>query len=348
MVIVILKEKEKIQDTKLVDVLKKREFKTYSRDDHRWIRSRYVNENGISEFVGIVQYENIYYLSVPKSISVREKYESLFERYSKLIDLYFDIMPDGNKYKTDIEGNLIVHGALKFENVFEWMLGYFFKDRLYVPSIKTVMLKGNGFLDLEDDIDITLFKEHVFHFDAVSRNANRTVINMDYMFERQKKVYKNIPDVVSETMHNSKKVCCIMDAKYISMDKNGKYYRLPDKDEIHKQFFYQDQLKSIYDAYHKDVAINNYFFFPDYFDDSLNMVNTIFRFAGVIHFDYHEDYMIGVIQTNIDRLVEYITDPASFDIILNNTKKKKYKKMLDLVYDTVLFNKPMEPFKLQG
>lgn len=217
---------------------------------------------------------------------------------------------------------------MKFDFVFEWLLSNFFDNQIHMGENREVFLKSECILKPETYIDLNTFNSNVYRWNAKGTNkkdkktGKQTKVNLDTYFNQQNVVSRNIPDLISEVLYNEQEQVCVMDAKYISFSEENSY-RIPGKMDIYKQFFYQELVKELYKENGKDVPIYNYFFVPDYKGDAKRMANSLFRFAGDIVFPYHEQHMIGVIQVNIDGLINYCLNPNDvfYREILSNRKK---------------------------
>lgn len=373
----LIQDGKVIRDKALKSELKKRSFYAFNQDWMRWEKTSFTRQlrdgKTVSSFVGIVAYKGAFYLSLPKSITITDEKDvfDLFMEYSKLAYLYFT---DIRKYKiegeskypscmfTDMnsldgwyknsneyQNDFIVVFAMKFDFVFEWLLSRFFKNQLRIGDNLDVLLKSN-LIKSKSTVDLNSLSQNIYQWNAKGTNikdrktGKQKKMSLDSYFKLQENRNRSIPDLISEVVHDGEAKVCVMDAKYIgfsNIDENA--YLIPGKSDIYKQFFYQEQVKEIYKENKMDVNVYNYFFVPDYKQDANRMANTLFRFAGEISFLYHEKQMIGVIQVNMNGLIHYCTNPndAFYSEILK-ARKKKYKDMCELVYDTVLFQKEMK------
>lgn len=130
------------------------------------------------------------------------------------------------------------------------------------------------------------------------------------MIESREEVFgdqqkKNIPDIVTEIILDqpeTKKCCCVMDAKYSGWNEEKKCYKLPGNMDIYKQFFYQEQLLRIYEkAGQKDAFVYNFLILPDYMKDT---GKNLLRLCAEITFPYHEEQSITVLQIDMDELID--------------------------------------------
>lgn len=129
---------------------------------------------------------------------------------------------------------------------------------------------------------------------------DRTLENRRIVFEDMEK--KNIPDIVIDMSEGDQELCCILDAKYSGWKDNG--YKLPGNMDIYKQFFYQEQIKRMYEiAVLKrtdKTEVYNFLVLPDYIGDTKDGIT---RYCAKIKFYYHEDREMGVIQVNLENLI---------------------------------------------
>ena len=216
--------------------------------------------------------------------------------------------PRKNEQK-DVE----VLAAVKFEKVYEWLVAWLYRNQ--------IQLIENDVFFQTDTMYVTAFsindpKYQFYHWERVNkRKEDRTLEDRAVVFEDQEK--KNIPDIVIDSRED--KLCCILDAKYSGW--NGKGYKLPGNADIYKQFFYQEHLKRVYeDLYQvqidslvgetpqpeslypfRDVEVYNFLVLPDYIGDT---GDGLTRFCARIKFYYHEDREIGVIQINLEKLID--------------------------------------------
>lgn len=379
MIIRFIKDGEVIEDKSLSDELGKHTFNAFNQDWMRWERSSFLRKGKDGKcyctFVGLFLFNQSIYLSLPKSISIQKSLTEYFKidickKYMKFALNYFrdikklnrsgeDKYPfcafdDFKSFESFLENpkdrtlKFQVFFAMKFDFVFEWLLSNFFDNQIHMGENREVFLKSECILKPETYIDLNTFNSNVYRWNAKGTNkkdkktGKQTKVNLDTYFNQQNVVSRNIPDVISEVLYNEQEKVCVMDAKYISFSEENSY-RIPGKMDIYKQFFYQELVKELYKENGKDVPIYNYFFVPDYKGDAKRMANSLFRFAGDIVFPYHEQHMIGVIQVNIDGLINYCLNPNDvfYREILSN-RKKSYSSMQELVYDTVLFQEGMK------
>lgn len=82
---------------------------------------------------------------------------------------------------------------------------------------------------------------------------------------------------------------------------------LPANRDIYKQFFYQDVINVIYSQENMhNVAIYNFIALPDYLGDASKTKYGLVRNCGVIRFKIHPEHTIGVLQVDIDRIIDYL------------------------------------------
>lgn len=289
-------------------------------------------------FVGIIWYENRLILALPKAVTTNQEEQNVNDaqilmKYADLLDKYFtevrtiadysngenrkkskkfepiypwciDHLADWCRKMVDSEAVLPtpqVIAAVKFEKVFEWMLGKLFNNQIFLKNNR-VIFKSQI---LSEIIDINDSMYNIYTWKPVGkRNVdNHTLESRDVVFSDQQK--KNIPDIVTEIALDEpkiKKCCCVIDAKYSGWNKGQNCYKLPGNMDIYKQFFYQEQLLHIYEnAGQNDVLVYNFLILPDHINDT---GDKLLRLCAEINFRYHEEQSISVLQINMDALID--------------------------------------------
>lgn len=379
MLIKFIKDGQIIKDKRLRAELGKHAFNALNQDWMRWEKTSFLRQGKDGKFyfafVGLFLFDQTIYLSLPKSISIQKNFSDDFKlnickKYMQFALSYFQDIKNLNvsgkdqypfcnfcdfksfdllledAHEKSVKFQLLF--AMKFDFVFEWLLSKFFDNQIHMGRNREVLLKSKWILKPEMFIDMNTLNLNVYRWNAKGTNkkdkntGKQTKVNLDTYFNRQNIISRNIPDLLSEVNYNEQKRVCVMDAKYISFNEEDSYL-IPGKMDIYKQFFYQELVKELYKQNGMDIPVYNYFFVPDYKGDAKRMANSLFRFAGDIVFPYHEEHMIGVIQVNIDDLINYCLNPKDvfYKEILQN-RKKSYSSMKELVYDTVLFQKGMK------
>lgn len=284
----------------------------------------------ISNFVGILWYQDALILSLPKSVIIKNDLdkEILLWKYARLFDLYLIsnerecalIKEYGSienwcketvkKNKTTTTPQEVI--TFRFEMVFEWMLGEFFQNQIHIQKNK-VIFESNL---LKKEIDINDTKYNTYHWNAIGKHTKnqkqkQTIQERESVFVNQDK--KNIPDIVCERMienpkyERPQKSCCVLDAKYYGWDHEKEAYYLPRNLDIYKQFFYQEQFQRIYEKEEEEkVGVYNFLVLPDYLGDTKDTKWGIIRQCAVIEFDYHQGQTIAILQVNIAKLVDFI------------------------------------------
>lgn len=289
-------------------------------------------------FVGIIWYENRLILALPKAVTINQEEQNVNDaqilmKYANVLDKYFtevrtiadfsngengkkgkkfepiypwciDHLADWCRKMVDSEAVLPtpqVIAAVKFEKVFEWMLGKLFNNQIFLKNNR-VILKSQI---LSETIDINDSMYNTYIWEPVGkRNANNRILeSRDVVFSDQQK--KNIPDIVTEIALDEpeiKKCCCVIDAKYSGWNKEQNCYKLPGNMDIYKQFFYQEQMLHIYEnAGQNDVLVYNFLILPDHINDT---GDKLLRLCAKIKFRYHEEQSISVLQINMDALID--------------------------------------------
>lgn len=154
---------------------------------------------------------------------------------------------------------------------------------------------------LTENLHINHPAYNIYEWEPVNkRKEDRTLENRRIVFEDMEK--KNIPDIVIDMSEGDQELCCILDAKYSGWKDNG--YKLPGNMDIYKQFFYQEQIKRMYEiAVLKrtdKTEVYNFLVLPDYIGDTKDGIP---RYCAKIKFYYHEDREMGVIQVNLENLI---------------------------------------------
>ena len=156
-------------------------------------------------------------------------------------------------------------------------------------------LNGNE-IEIFEESDDSYFDKYLNEVLYLFENADADVI----VFEDMEK--KNIPDIVIDMSEGDQELCCILDAKYSGWKDNG--YKLPGNMDIYKQFFYQEQIKRIYEntvlKRTDKTEVYNFLVLPDYIGDTKDGIT---RYCAKIKFYYHEDREMGVIQVNLENLI---------------------------------------------
>ena len=215
-----------------------------------------------------------------------------------------------------------VIAAVKFEKVFDWMLGKLFDNQIFLEENR-VLLKSQIVSETNPSanlygININDSSYNTYIWNAVGKRntEDQTIESREAVFGDQQK--KNIPDIVTEIILDepeTKKCCCVMDAKYSGWNEKKKCYKLPGNMDIYKQFFYQEQLLRIYEkAGQKDVCVYNFLILPDHMKDT---GNSFLRLCAEITFPYHEEQSIAVLQIDMDALI---------DVCVNDNKALIEKK----------------------
>lgn len=300
-------------------------------------------------FVGIIWYQNTLILSLPKAVDRSQGGQNAADaqillKYADLLEKYFDEVREtiarttaenerkGRKVKTfepvypwcidhladwcrkmvDVEAVLPVPqviAAVKFEKVFEWMLGRLFDNQIVLKD-NEVLLKSQILSETDPDATITGInindaKYNTYIWKAVGKKngEEHTIESREEVFGDQQK--KNIPDIVTEIILDqpeTKKCCCVIDAKYSGWNEKKKCYKLPGNMDIYKQFFYQEQMLRIYEqAGQEDVCVYNFLILPDHIKDT---GNNLLRLCAEIAFPYHKEQSIAVLQVDMDDLID--------------------------------------------
>lgn len=319
-----------------------------------------------SNFVGIIWYQNRLILSLPKAVQVnpkagKEEKQKTFLGYVQLLDLYFaevkkqapaGFIPqspwciEGMKpwCETILQTDQTfpvpqVIAAVKFEKVFEWMLGILFQNQVRITR-DSVMLQSQILQKAGKEwVNINSQEYNTYEWNAIGKRNDEShkLEKREEFFEDQEK--KNIPDIVTEILpeeEGQQKCCCVIDAKYSGWSREKNRYKLPGNMDIYKQFFYQEQMLRIYEqAGERNVDVFNFLILPDHPGD---IKAGILRQCATIEFPYHPGRSIAVLQINMDELIHACVKQDPEDL-----KKKRevlphmvknYKKVVPMVSET--------------
>lgn len=297
-------------------------------------------------FVGIIWYANTLILSLPKAADAGTEGQKVDDvqrllKYADLLDQYFvevrttitrtrdenerkgkkvrnfepaypwciDNLADWCRKMADSDAVLPVPQiivAVKFEKVFEWMLGKLFDNQISLEDSQ-VVLKSKILSEIGDkkeiNINDSIYNPYIWEAIGKRNKDDRKLESREEVFGDQQK--KNIPDIVTEIILDeaeNKKCCCVMDAKYSGWNREKNCYKLPGNMDIYKQFFYQEQLLRIYEnAGQTDVGVYNFMILPDHMNDT---GNKLLRQCAEIKFPYHEEQSIAVLQIDMDALID--------------------------------------------
>lgn len=293
-----------------------------------------------------------------------QKKQEVLRKYAVLFDLYHrkvqreaqnvDFSPKNRWYPEQeksvrdwcdtakmISGtNVIV--AVKFEKVYEWMLSWLFDNQIQIASDNSVKLKSK--ILGEQEVDINDESNRVYTWKPVGKGGKgQKRHNRDVAFLDQEK--RNIPDIVCEVLKDDveepemaekikngyvpvwKDTCFVIDAKYSGWQmneesENGRY-KLPPNQDIYKQFFYQEQLRQVYDqAEREDVVVYNLLVLPDYLGDT---GTKLMRICGMIYFKRHSSQMIGLLQVNIQKMIDDLIESNETYLADSSDKKDEIK-----------------------
>lgn len=293
-----------------------------------------------------------------------QKKQEVLRKYAVLFDLYHrkvqreaqnvDFSPKNRWYPEQeksvrdwcdtakmISGtNVIV--AVKFEKVYEWMLSWLFDNQIQIASDNSVKLKSK--ILGEQEVDINDESNRVYTWKPVGKGGKgQKRHNRDAAFSDQEK--RNIPDIVCEVLKDDveepemaekikngyvpvwKDTCFVIDAKYSGWQmneesENGRY-KLPPNPDIYKQFFYQEQLRQVYDqAEREDVVVYNLLVLPDYLGDT---GTKLMRICGMIYFKRHSSQMIGLLQVNIQKMIDDLIESNETYLADSSDKKDEIK-----------------------
>ena len=334
-------------------------YSSFSIEQRQWSAEPLI-KYGAWNFVGVVRVEDKVFLCLPKSVSMKNE-ESQTEKgkrllkYAQLLECYFQKVKECaesvnfipvNPYWTD---NLVswcetrttprkneqkdveVLAAVKFEKVYEWLVAWLYRNQIQL-SENNVFFDSQILFVKDNNINDPMYQ--FYHWERVNkRKENRTLEDRTVVFEDQEK--KNIPDIVIDFSKENQ--CCILDAKYSGWNGNG--YKLPGNADIYKQFFYQEHLKRVYEVFYqmdsdlkceygeeeeygpsREVEVYNFLVLPDYIGDT---GDGLTRFCATIKFYYHEDREIGVIQINLEKLIDTFLKGEEEE----QKRQRKYLKM---------------------
>lgn len=287
-------------------------------------------------FVGIIWAGDTLILSIPKAVHLEklkkadenERRETLL-MYAKLFDRYFMEVRECSKSVRNSDGNPYeipnpwgiecvkewcenalcssmvlpvpqIIAAVKFEKVYEWMLGWLYQNQIHLDAGNCV--RYDSVFIGKKNIDINNELYNSYKWIPKGKRKNGKLEKRNAVFEAQKK--RNIPDIVyefSQEEYSEDQYCCIIDAKYSGWNRMDNCYKLPDNSDIYKQFFYQEQLKRLYEEEDKQgIYIYNFLALPDYMEDT---EEKLLRLCSRIEFEYHPSN-IAVLQVNVSKLIK--------------------------------------------
>ena len=340
--------------------LKYQKYNSFNFEMNKWeeeplfIRTDKVDNNErpiyLCNFVGIIWYRNTLILALPKAVETSENFRGVDDSkwlftYADLLDKYFEkvratahviknfepiypwCIPELRKWcEKMVQSDAVlpvpqVIAAVKFEKVFEWMLGILFDNHI---SLNGTQVMFQSQILNQTAIDINAPQYNTYAWEAISKrnsDSNR-VEKREAIFSDQQ--MKNIPDIVTEVcleLPEEKKCCCIIDAKYSGWNKAKNCYKLPRNMDIYKQFFYQEQFLRIYESFEEqNVCVYNFLVLPDYMMDT---GKNVLRQCAFIPFAYHPEQSIAVLQVNMDALI---------DICAHNNQELMDKKDREMRY----------------
>lgn len=331
----LIQEAQTLVNAGWVNKMKTQKYSSFCFEQSLWneepllIKSGYKDDAGWdiyrSNFVGILWDRDTLVLSIPKAVhldkhATEEQKRELLSEYARLLDLYFaevkekakevNFIPQSPWYVDRLEiwcSHVVesqdpqVIAAVKFEKVFEWMLGWLYRNQIELRQ-KSVLF-ASRYLE-KKKVDINQQSYHTYGWVAVNkRTETGSLEDRKMVFENQEKV--NIPDIVCEIdLENSeaKQCCCVIDAKYSGWYSETSSYKLPPNRDIYKQFFYQEQFRRIYEAEGKEnIAVYNLLVLPDYLGDTKD---KILRQCGTIGYRYHQEHTVAVLQVNVEKLIK--------------------------------------------
>ena len=319
-----IQDAEKVPE-ELYEKLKGMHYSSFSFEQRQWAIEPLI-KNGAWNFVGVMRVEEQVFLCLPKSVSVRngesqEEKEKRLLKYARLLEQYFQ---EVKKCSEDInfvpiypwcvdtlvswceirnpwrseQKDVGVIAAVKFEKVFEWLIGWLYRNQLHLSGNDVLY---DSFILRREELHINHPAYNIYEWEPVNkRKEDRTLENRRIVFEDMEK--KNIPDIVIDMSEGDQELCCILDAKYSGWKDNG--YKLPGNMDIYKQFFYQEQIKRMYEITvlkrTDKTEVYNFLVLPDYIGDTKDGIT---RYCAKIEFHYHEDREMGVIQVNLENLI---------------------------------------------
>lgn len=319
-----IQDAEKVPE-ELCEKLKGMHYSSFSFEQRQWAIEPLI-KNGAWNFVGVMRVDEQVFLCLPKSVSVRngesqEEKEQRLLKYARLLEQYFQ---EVKKCSEDInfvpiypwcvdtlvswceirnpwsreQKDVGVIAAVKFEKVFEWLIGWLYRNQLHLSGNDVLY---DSFILRREDLHINHPAYNIYEWEPVNkRKEDRTLENRRIVFEDMEK--KSIPDIVIDMSAGDQELCCILDAKYSGWKDNG--YKLPGRMDIYKQFFYQEQIKRIYEntvlKRTDKTEVYNFLVLPDYIGDTKDGIT---RYCAKIKFYYHEDREMGVIQVNLENLI---------------------------------------------
>lgn len=339
--------------------LKDVSYSSFSFEQRQWSAEPLI-KYGVWNFVGVVRVEDKVFLCLPKSVSMKNE-ESQTEKekrllkYAQLLERYFQKVKEcaesvkfipANPYWIDNllswcetrttprkneQRDVEVLAAVKFEKVYEWLVAWLYRNQIRL-SENDVFFDSQILFVKDNNINDPMYQ--FYHWERVNkRKEDRTLEDRTVVFEDQEK--KNIPDIVIDFSKENQ--CCILDAKYSGWNGNG--YKLPGNADIYKQFFYQEHLKRVYEVFYqmdsdlkceygeeeeygpsREAEVYNFLVLPDYIGDT---GDGLTRFCATIKFYYHEDREIGVIQINLEKLIDTFLKGEEEE----QERQRKYLKM---------------------
>ena len=318
--------------------------------------SKNSNSDIYVNFVGFFEFHDDIFLVVPKSVRIyeysRDSINNLVLKYAKFFDLYIKEVRSARKYinsdcsvslkewisnetnSSSFYPVLKIVAYFSFEKIFEWMLSKYFKNQLFRKD-DSYFFKS---MFLPSMVNLRSVNCSVYNWEAIGKqnhnDRHKDIMRRDFIFSSQDRI--NIPDIICERVLTKplfgrpKNCCAIIDAKYYGWNFNSGSYLLPANRDIYKQFFYQDVINVIYNQKNiQDVAIYNFIALPDYLGDASKTKYGLIRNCGVIRFKIHPEHTIGVLQVDIDKIIDYLLlDNEKSDLLVLFMRNDKLSPMV--------------------
>lgn len=318
--------------------------------------SKNSNNDIYVNFVGFFEFHDDIFLVVPKSIRIyeysRDSINNLVLKYANFFDLYIKEVHSARKYinsdcsvslkewisnetkSSSFYSVLKIVAYFSFKKIFEWMLSKYFKNQLFRKD-DSYFFKS---MFLPSMVNLRSVNCSVYNWEAIGKqnpnDRHKDIMRRDFIFSSQDRI--NIPDIICERVLTKplfgrpKNCCAIIDAKYYGWNFNSGSYLLPANRDIYKQFFYQDVINVIYNQKNiQDVAIYNFIALPDFLGDASKTKYGLIRNCGVIKFMIYPEHTIGVLQVDIDKIIDYLLlDNDKSDLLVLFMRNDKLSPMV--------------------
>lgn len=241
-----------------------------------------------------------YYLNILRE----ERIKTFDDDFIRMIDIMISLIED------DDDSGKNVMAVMRFDNVFEEMLGDWFGNQLSLYDIKKqgLLVKLYSYFipagpDGSRKIEINSDDNTNVDWKWLDEGKVQPFVYTtgDYWVNR---VNISVPDTIVESTVDDgtqrTRVSVIIDAKY---DYYGKY---PERNEVLKQIHYENLIKNVYEVNKAgNVEVHNCFMLPYYSKDMFDN-EELFIYKGYLDYKSGTDRRIYVIGVNVPLLVSRI------------------------------------------